>query len=101
MLESPKSNDEHHSKCKSPTDLPEMSLAPIRIAYVDHIHSPVTCQCAQRQEDHGHGREDVHGSVLVLGDDCEIVLLEGAELVDLGLGESACQRIVSHNLLWT
>lgn len=83
MLERPQSHEEDGSNSDSPTDLPEMRLAPAGVSNIRDVHAPVACQRAHGEEDDGHSREDEDGSVLVVGDDCKIVLFEGAEFVDL------------------
>ena len=88
MFEGPERNDSNHCHSNASTDLPEVRLAPVGGTNVDNIHAPVACQCPHGKEDDSHCCKYEDGSVLILGDDCKVVLLEGTKLVDLNIGKS-------------
>ena len=91
---------EHNQKRHAPAHLPEIFLGEVCIDDVGQVHAVVGGEEGEREEDDGYAGEDEDGAVLGVGDDGELILLDGAELEELegGLVEGVLCVWAKHGL---
>ena len=74
---------QHDQKRHAAAHLPEMLLGEVCIDDVGQVHAVVGGEEGEWEEDDGDAGEDEDGAILGVGDDGELVLLDGAELEEL------------------
>ena len=79
---------QHNQKRDAAAHLPEIPLREVRVDDARQVHAVVGGEEGEGEEDDGDAGEDEDGAVLGVGDDGELVLLDGAELEELERGVS-------------
>ena len=83
MPVSAQTDKEHDQKRHATAHLPEIFLGEVCVDDTGQVHAVVGGEEGEGEEDDSDAGEDEDGAVLGVGDDGELVLLNGAELEQL------------------